>query len=284
MAAEGARGHQERIGFMQGRFSPVVDGRIQCFPWDSWEDEFRWAHQDGWLAMEWTLDHERIYENPLLTPEGREAIRGQVAATGVQVRSLTADFFMQAPYYKAEGAQREARLADLEAVIQACGAVGIRALVPPLVDYGRLGNAADEAAFREGVDRMAAAARRASVQLNIEIDLPPEELARFIETLPEDVFGVNYDIGNSASLGYDYHEELAAYLPRIRGVHVKDRVRDGGTVPLGSGDADLPGVVAALEAGGYQGRYILQTARAADGDHAGALRRYRDLVVDWLGG
>ena len=28
-----------RIGFMQGRLSPQVDGKIQAFPWVHWRDE-----------------------------------------------------------------------------------------------------------------------------------------------------------------------------------------------------------------------------------------------------
>ena len=52
--------------------------------------------------------------------------------------------------------------------------------------------------------------------------------------------------------------------------------------PLGQGAADIPGALQALKAAGYQGAYILQTARAEDGDHAGALCRYRDLVAGWL--
>ena len=31
------------IGFMQGRLSKIVDNKIQSFPWESWEEEFRLA-------------------------------------------------------------------------------------------------------------------------------------------------------------------------------------------------------------------------------------------------
>ena len=65
-------------------------------------------------------------------------------------------------------------------------------------------------------------------------------------------------------------------------VHIKDRVRGGTTVPLGTGAADLPRAMKRLRASGYRGRYILQTARAADGDHAGALARYCGMVRAWL--
>ena len=49
----------------------------------------------------------------------------------------------------------------------------------------------------------------------------------------------NYDIGNSASLGYDPIVELNAYGHKILNVHVKDRKLKGTTVPLGSGDANI---------------------------------------------
>ena len=39
---------------------------------------------------------------------------------------------------------------------------------------------------------------------------------------------------------------------------------------------------AALSQAHYAGNYVLQTARASDGDHAGALVRYRDMSVEWL--
>ena len=97
-----------------------------------------------------------------------------------------------------------------------------------------------------------------------------------------DVFGINYDIGNSAALGHDPAEELAACGARVLNVHVKDRVRGGTTVPLGEGNADFPTVFRLLARSSYPGMFILQTARAAGGDHAGALARYRDMVVNWM--
>ena len=77
-------------------------------------------------------------------------------------------------------------------------------------------------------------------------------------------------------------EELEVYGHRVINVHVKDRVRGGTTVPPGKGDADLKTVFAELNRIGYTGNYILQTARAADGDHARVLCRYRDMTIRWL--
>jgi L-ribulose-5-phosphate 3-epimerase len=76
---------------------------------------------------------------------------------------------------------------------------------------------------------------------------------------------------------------MAAYAPRILNVHVKDRLRGGTTVPLGTGAADLAKAIRGIEQSGYSGQYILQTARAVDGDHANALARYRDMAIKWIG-
>ena len=44
-----------KIGFMQGRLSPLVDGRIQSFPWNTWEKEITHAKSLGFSIMEWDV-------------------------------------------------------------------------------------------------------------------------------------------------------------------------------------------------------------------------------------
>jgi hexulose-6-phosphate isomerase len=265
------------IGFMQGRLSPPVDGKIQAFPWRHWREEFPAAQALGFRLMEWTLDAEQLYENPIMTAEGRREIAALGKRHGVAIESLTGDFFMHAPFHKAAGAERERRLRDLRAVAQACAELGVRFLVIPLVDAGRMDTPQEEA------DVVAAfASLDLGVAVVFECDYAPRELARFIGRLGP-AYGVNYDIGNSASLGYDPVEEIHAYGGRILNVHVKDRLRGGTTVPLGTGNANFGAVFAALREARYEGNYILQTARAADGDHAGALRRYREMTERWIG-
>ena len=270
-----------RIGFMQGRLSPQVDGRIQAFPWTHWREEFPIAQAAGFGLMEWTLDAERLYENPLMTPAGRAEIGRLQTRHGVAIETLTGDFFMHAPFHKAAGAERERRLSDLRAVCAACAALGIRMLVIPLVDSGRIDTPEQEADVLQTLSRMEPELERLGVGIVFESDYAPRSLAAFIAKLGP-AFGINYDIGNSASLGFDPAEEIAAFGARIRNVHVKDRVRGGTTVPLGTGNADFPKVFGVLSRARYAGNYILQTARAADGEHRAALERYREMAERWI--
>ena len=62
-------GKRRIIGFTQGRFSPLVNGKIQAFPWDSWSEEFSVAYENDFNIIEWTLDQDRLYENPFLKPK-----------------------------------------------------------------------------------------------------------------------------------------------------------------------------------------------------------------------
>jgi len=270
------------IGFMQGRLSDLVDGKIQAFPWSSWQAEFPIAERHGFRCMEWTLDQDRLYENPLLTSAGQAEIRALCQRHGLTIPSLTGDCFMHAPFWKAQGVDREARQGDFQRIAAASAAAGISIVVVPLVDNGRLENAEQEDALVAFLESQTGLLAEHRLRVVFESDFGPAELARFIARLDRVRFGINYDVGNSAALGFKPAEEIAAYGHRIINVHVKDRVLGGTTVPLGTGNADFEAVFAALARAGYAGNCILQTARAADGDHAGALCRYRDMTVDWL--
>jgi L-ribulose-5-phosphate 3-epimerase len=263
---------------MQGRLSEPVDGKIQCFPWRDWRSEFSLASTHGWRLMEWTLDDDRILENPLMTSEGRKEIAALQEETGVEIPSLTGDFFMQVPFFKAERGARTRLLGTLDLVLESCAALGVRHVVLPLVDNGGLATPQEQEVLMNHMDERVETLRSTGMKILFESDFPPEQLAQLIDGLDESAYGVNYDIGNSAGCGFDFVEEFERYGNRIDNVHVKDRLRGESTVPLGTGDADLAGCIKALAAANYTGNYILQTARAADGADVEVLNHYRDMV------
>ena len=270
-----------RIGFMQGRLCDMVDGKIQAFPWEDWESEFSSAYEIDLGLMEWTLDQEDLYQNPLMTISGQEKIRSLCQKHQMSIPSLTGDCFMQAPFWKATDSLESELKKDFVAICDACSEIGIEMIVIPLVDNGSLENIERETKLIDFLLTLKSFFEEKNLKILFESDFRPDELRRFIGKLPEDLFGVNYDIGNSAALGFNSIEEFSAFGSRILNVHVKDRVLGGTTVSLGSGDADFETVFSGLKKIKYQGNYILQTARAADQGHAEAIVRYRDLVQAW---
>lgn len=145
----------DRVGFMQGRLSPQINGLIQAFPWDHWADEFSSAEPIGFRLMEWTLDQARIAENPLMTAAGREHILQLSKTHALAVPSITGDCFMQAPFWKSQGKVRDDLLQTAADVIRNGAAIGARIVVVPLVDTGALTTPDEEEALRSGAHALA---------------------------------------------------------------------------------------------------------------------------------
>jgi hexulose-6-phosphate isomerase len=267
------------IGFMQGRLSPIINGRIQSFPWNTWEQEIIQAKSIGFDIMEWTLDQENLYENPLMTTSGQLKISSLCDQYNFSIPSLTGDCFMQAPFWKTSDNDLSSKLkTDFNSIIEASSNIGIRLIVVPLVDGGRLENDHQENLLIDFLLELESKLTHLNLKIIFESDFHPLELKRFISRLNNDSFGINYDTGNSAALGFNPVEEFDAIGDRIYNVHIKDRLLGGNTVPLGEGDVDFSTVFSLLKSRGYESNYILQTARANDERHMEALTKYHNFV------
>jgi len=104
-------------------------------------------------------------------------------------------------------------------------------------------------------------AKDMDLKISLETDLPPINFKVLLEDIDLDYVQANYDIGNSASLGFDPKEELEAYGLKILNVHVKDRKLGSTTVPLGTGHAKIDYVLQKLNEIGYSGGLTMQAAR-----------------------
>ena len=266
------------IGIMQGRLLPKIIGKIQCFPADQWRDEFPLAEQAGLQLIEWIYEVYGSERNPLSTDKGIAELKGLSVKHGVAVRSLCADYFMDRPLL----ANPEEGLKKLSWLLERCHQAGIKRIILPFVDASRLPDGEAESAIVDLLLRAAPEAGRLGVELHLETDLSPSRFANLIARLPEDIFRVNYDSGNSASHGYNVTDEFAAYGTRIGSLHIKDRVLGGGTVPLGAGNADFRTLRTALKSIAYDDDVILQVARGREGDELDWISAIRESVENIL--
>lgn len=189
---------------------------------------------------------------------------------------------MQAPFWKSEGSQSKLLLEQMAEVLIAAASLEISYVVVPLVDNGSLENQQQIDNLYRGLEQIRPILLDLNLKMVFESDFSSAALLKLISNLDNKYFGINYDIGNSAALGYDPVIEIATYGSYIDNVHVKDRLLGGTTVPLGQGNANLPLVFKLLKEANYQGQYILQTARTVNGNHAEVLCRYRDMVKDFI--
>ena len=271
-----------RLAVMQGRLLPPTEGRFQSFPLGNWAAEFPLAAQAGLDCIEWIYDEFGASGNPLATDAGLDSVLALGAEHQIAVVSLCADYFMDRPLLRSTQRELEERLLRLAWLLERCQRLGVERLVLPFVDASAIASADDLRQASEILERVAADAGRLGVEIHVETSLAPAEFAELLASLPSDLVKVNYDIGNSASLGYDAREEFAAYGERVGSVHIKDRVKGGGTVPLGEGNADFDSVFGALRRLAYRGDFVLQIARGAPGGELAWVTSNRRLVDEWI--
>jgi L-ribulose-5-phosphate 3-epimerase len=254
-----------KIGVMQGRLVPKYQGRYQAFPIGMWQDEFKVAQECGLDLIEFILDFNDAEENPLLKLGGVDEIANVSKATNVSVKTICADYFMEAPLHSSDDKVAEKSFKILERLLEIAEILKITDIVMPCVDQSSLESKEAVDRFVEQMVKIIPRIEKKNINLSLETDLPPKPFAKLLDRLNSKNITVNYDIGNSAALGFDSNEELAAYGDRITDIHIKDRVSGGGPVTLGEGNADFVKFFGRLKEFNYQGPFIMQAYRDDEG-------------------
>ena len=256
---------KNKIGVMQGRLVPKYQGRYQAFPIGMWQDEFIVAKECGLDLIEFILDFNDAEENPLLKEGGVDEIKSIINKTGVSVQTICADYFMEAPLHSSDDKVAEDSFKILERLLETAKALKITDIVIPCVDQSSLKTKEAVGRFVEQITKIIPQIEKQNINLSLETDLPPKPFVELLNSLNSKNITVNYDIGNSAALGFDSIEELNAYGDRITDIHIKDRVLGGGPVTLGEGNADFDKFFNKLKEFDYQGPFIMQAYRDDEG-------------------
>jgi L-ribulose-5-phosphate 3-epimerase len=265
------------IGIMLGRLSPPVEGAIQAFPAGTWAEEFAAAEAAGFAFIEWLYKIDDDEVNPFWTDAGQTRLKELQARHRVVIPSLCADYFMPAPLLRGSPAERQQRRERLLFLLRRARQFGIPRVILPFLDASRI-----EDGMIDLMGGVFAEGGAGIPDILLECSLPPAEFGDVLHQVNHPRLLVNYDSGNSASLGYDADEEFAAYGTRIGSVHIKDRVLGGATVPLGEGDADYPKLLRNLEAVAYSGNFILEAARSTPSHELAWGIRNRKFVENWF--
>ena len=215
------------LGIMQGRLLPKYQGRFQAHPVNYWHREFPIALSLDLDCIQFILDFNLANSNPLLTNEGIEQINSLSNKYNVKVLSVCADYFMEAPLHSENKQVAVKSLEVLKKLLMSSKYTDIRDFVIPCVDSSRLQNDYQIEQFCELISEVLPLAEKLKVNLALETDLNPKDYVSLLSKLDSIRVTVNYDIGNSASLGYVIKEELEAYGERISDVHIKDRLLNG---------------------------------------------------------
>lgn len=271
-----------KLGIMQGRLGPPEADRFQSFPRLRWRDEFALAASAGLDTIEWIYDAYGEDVNPLATFEGRREMKRLSELHGVGIESVCADWFMDCPLVGSDAEVARVRWGRLEWLMRQCEELSINRVVVPFVDASAIRDDSDAAAVAAGMNSLAWLIDSTQVEVHLETALDPLDFAALLGRISSPHVKVNYDSGNSASLGYRPRDEFAAYGTRVGSVHLKDRRAGAGTVPLGEGDGNFDELFACLARVEYSGDFILQVARGIAGDELQWVRRNVETARSWL--
>jgi L-ribulose-5-phosphate 3-epimerase len=250
----------KQIGIMQGRLSPRINGKIQAYPAQTWQKEFHIAREIGYTAIEWIVENP-IEINALMSEVGIEQIKHIIAETDVRIDFICADIFMQQPFVRMSKITLRQNIEYLNNILlngKEVGAIGVEI---PFVDASSIKNEHEKNELINAMQEAFDLAKEIGMKISLETDLDANSFKNLLERINREHVQANYDIGNSASLGYDPVKELEAYGHKILNVHVKDRELNGTTVPLGSGNANFELVFSKLNEIRYAGGITMQAAR-----------------------
>ena len=150
-------------------------------------------------------------------------------------------------------------------LIQNCSELGISNIVIPCVDQSSLQSKSHIQDFINQIQKIIPFAEKFNVHLALETDLDPSAFKNLLHQLNSPSITVNYDTGNSASLGYNFREELRFYGDRVSDLHIKDRILGGGSVFLGTGEVNLSKFIHEFNILKFEGPIIMQLYRDEEG-------------------
>jgi L-ribulose-5-phosphate 3-epimerase UlaE len=255
----------KEFGIMQGRLLPKYNNRYQAHPLGCWQEEFNIAKNIGVSYIEFILDYNDYQLNPLMSNSGISEISDIIQKSGIRVRSICADFFMDAPLHSENNFVAITSIEILLKLIKNAAKLGITDIVIPCVDQSTLKDSRDQKRLLENLRQPIELATKLNINLALETDLAPIPFLDLLNKLDSDVIKVNYDIGNSASLGFDIFEEFKLYGSRISDIHIKDRELGGGSVVLGTGNANFKSFFEVFSTLDFKGPIVMQVYRDDEG-------------------
>ena len=250
---------------MQGRLLQKYNNRFQAHPVGYWQEEFPLAQKLGLDCIELILDLNDINLNPLMSPDGLKEIKKLSNQTNIGIHTICADYLMECPLHSADKLITAEAQKILLKLLKASAELGVTDVVIPCVDQSSIKDIDERNRLVSRIKEIQPVLEELRINLALETDLDPHSFTDLINSIDSAFVKVNYDIGNSASLGFDINEELSAYGNLISDIHIKDRALGGNSVFLGSGDANFNQFFKVLETYKYKGPFIMQAYRDDEG-------------------
>lgn len=246
-----------KIGIIQGRLSPPVEGFQEC-P-ENWAREFELLKSLGLSHIDWIVTKHSFKNNPVFSEDLK----------GYPINSICADNLVD------RTALRELK----NGLIPICDIAvknNIKNITIPLLEDSSVEDKSDREMFISLM--LPIADKYKDLNFSFEAELKAEKLLEIVDL--RDNFFVTYDTGNMTSCGFDHKEYINLVKHKIDNVHLKDRTYDAKTVEPLTGDTDFQLVFKILNNIGYNGVYTLQTMRGQFGNEVNTISSHKKLFEE----
>jgi len=245
-----------KLGIIQGRLTPSVDGHIQEFPIDAWEKEFDIIKILNLNHIEWILTTKSIFNGVL---------DFNIKEYSPFISSICCDNLITSKIFN-----NNFLITELNRVCTFANNNNITDLTIPLLEKSELTinnkNYIYNAFKKIGREYK-------NLNFIFELDCDPK-LAQDL-TLLLDNFSLVFDTGNITTSGYNTIEWLNMNYDKIVNVHLKDRtVMPIETVKPFTGDVDFAEIFDFLANKKYNNLFTLQTAREKETDEMNTITRH----------
>jgi len=251
-----------KLGILQGRLSPPVNGHYQEFPND-WQKEIKEMQDLSLSGMEWLITPKSNKNNPLFTaPDllNDKQILSICVDTLVDKRITEENFLMD----------------NLLPVCEALSKTSIKNLTIPILDDSDLNNDKDRKQFCKIIQQFGE--NFPNLNFCFEAEMPPLKLYEIVRIC--DNFYVTYDTGNITSCGVDHKDFIEFFKQKIINIHIKDRTFKRQTVEPLTGDTNFDLIFKELAKINYDGFFILQTAREISGEEYNTIKKHKKIFED----
>ena len=163
---------KNKLDVMQGRLLPKYRSRYQAHPVGYWQHEFKLAQGIQLDCIEFILDYNDYELNPLTNSKGVQEIKAISAKTGVEVHSICADYFMEAPLHTEAQNVADRSYKVMVDLLNTAADLGVSDIVIPCVDGASLQqNTNSRIRFIQQMSKITPIAETLNVNLSLETDL-----------------------------------------------------------------------------------------------------------------
>ena len=244
---------------MQGRALKQIEESIQYFP-DNWKDEFPIMKELGLYGIEWIYDKKSELSNPILDVSGREEMESTSIKYNIKLENIVFDWFLHHPLFINDEYLVKQKVEKFFSLINLSAKSGFKTIILPILEKNDIIMSDKRNQFIEMINTSSI------------LDQNNIEEVILLEKLNQKKIKICFDVGNSASYGYDPNRVIKTLGNRIGSVHIKDRKYNGPSVPLGTGNVNFHDVFKNLKLINFNGNYSLQIFRDKNTDNVRLLK------------